>query len=656
MKRAPFAKKVSEQFIYENMESNSVVSIFEYDDPQLQKFYYDELKDKEVHGFPLSSVFVNEKEEVFPFPEYEKLSDKEKEKCRLRFYYLPNYHELYIGTTGSGKTTGCIEPQIRAISSQKNKANLFISDPKGELFQHNARHLKENGYQLFILNFKNLSLSNAWNPLEEMYDKQIELLSIGKGLKEVKGKPSDDLQKMSEVFNNESYFKYNNMAFNNEEEAHQYIEIEKYMCHSAATSLVNQFCNCVFSGDVGSNDKTWVDGARGLMYGILLTMLEEAVKPRSKFTKKMMTLKTVNDIFAMMRDGSEDSDVDGLRRRLRDYLSDKSPEAMNKLNTVIATASSTKKGYLSVFQSEVEKWMQGHIFQLTAETTINLDSDKPWAIFIATRDYDKSDNLIAGLFIDWVYRQALNRFEKAKAEGKKTRAVHFLLDEFANIPKIPDFDNKIATSRSRDIWFHLFVQAYDQLDLIYGHQTANIIIDNCNQQAFLGSQSIATKERFSKECGMKTVTSLEGTLSGQKSALMETRVIQISDLDCIIPGEIYIKRIYSPVMECSFIRSYQCANYGFFKDFYDQRAFQDLVPINTIVPDAEDRIFEKVMPNAYFRMKEEKEEAKRKAELHNKSPKAEEGGSDNSKDDELDPDDELQKLIDSLLNEEEEDD
>ena len=74
--------------------------------------------------------------------------------------------------------------------------------------------------------------------------------------------------------------------------------------------------------------------------------------------------------------------------------------------------------------------------------------------------------------------------------------MHFLLDEFANIPKIPDFDNKIATARSRDIWFHLFIQAYDQLELIYGPQTANIIIDNCNQQAFLGSQSIATKERF----------------------------------------------------------------------------------------------------------------------------------------------------------------
>ena len=617
MKRAPFGKQVSEKFIDENMESNYVVSIFDYQDKRLQKHFYEELGSKEIHGFPLSSIFIDDKGRKYPFPEFEALTEEEQKKCRLCFYYLPYYHELYIGTTGSGKTTGCIEPQIRAISSQKNKPNLFISDPKGELFEHNARHLKDNGYRLFILNFKNLSFSNAWNPLEEMFNKQIELLNIGKDTELLKGNPDPKLKKMSEEFDGESYYKYKDMAFANEKELNRYLDIERYMCHSAATSLVNQFCNCVFSEAVG-NDKTWVEGARGLMYGILLTMLEEASKPNGEFTKKMMTIKTVNDIFAMLRDGSEEVEIDGLKKKMKEYLSDKSVEAMNKLNTVIATASSTKKGYLSVFQSEVEKWMQGHIFQLTAETTIKLDDDdKPWAIFVATRDYDKSDNLIAGLFIDWVYRQSLQRFETAKAEGKTTRTVHFLLDEFANIPKIPDFDNKIATARSRDIWFHLFIQSYDQLDLVYGKETANIIVDNCNQQSFLGSQSQTTKERFSKECGEKTIISLEGELQGDNSKLQQARVLQISALDRIVPGEIYTKRIYSPVMKCSYIRSYQCGNYGYFKDFFDLKAYQDLVPVNLIVPDEEERTFEKVMPNSYFRKKAEQQKTA-------KAPKKEE--------------------------------
>ena len=40
--------------------------------------------------------------------------------------------------------------------------NLFVTDPKGELFEHNARHLDENGYRIFLLNFKDITRSNKW--------------------------------------------------------------------------------------------------------------------------------------------------------------------------------------------------------------------------------------------------------------------------------------------------------------------------------------------------------------------------------------------------------------------------------------------------------------------------------------------------------------
>ena len=601
MKRQPFAKKVSNQFIEKNMESNEIVSFNSFDNPFLKKYFYDELKKQEVNGFPISSIIVDNKGKEYTFDEYEELSEEVKAKCRLRFYYLPNYHELYIGTTGSGKTTGCIEPQIRAISSQKNKANLFITDPKGELFEHNARHLKENGYRLFILNFKNLSFSDAWNPLEEMYDKQMETLNIGKGYKLHSGEPDASLKPMSKEFKDGHYFEYKGMAFATHKDFSQYTEIEKYMCRSQISSLINQFCSCVFLDPGQGDDRTWIEGSRGLMYGILLTMLEEAIKPETTFTKEMMTLKTLNDVFVMLRDGSESHDIDGLKGKLKAYLKDKSVEAMTKINTCIATADVTRQGYLSVFQSEVEKWMQGHIFQLTAETTIDLNDDKhPWAIFVATRDYDKSDNTIAGLFIDWAYRQSLYRFEKCKEQGKKSRPVHFLLDEFANIPKIPDFDNKIATARSREIWFHLFIQSYEQLDLVYGRETASIIIDNCNQQSFLGSQSQETKDSFSKECGYRTVTSLGGEISGKKTDLIETRVVPLTALDRIHPGMIYTKRLYSPVIKCNYIRSYQCANAGFFENFFDTKAYEDLVPLNPIVPNSEERTYAKIMPNTYF--------------------------------------------------------
>ena len=606
MKRQPFSKTISDKYIKDNLENNEILSFLNYEEEGAQRFFFDELKDTEIHGFPFSSDFVDKNGKSYSYAEFAKLSLEDKKECRLRFFYLPNYHELYIGTTGSGKTTGCIEPQLRAIAAQKNKANLFITDPKGELFEHHARYLKEQGYKLFILNFKNLARSHQWNPLEEMYETYQELNLVGQGVQNVNGKPSNDLQLMSPIDEyQDTYILYKDMAFATMHGLQSYLEVERYMVRSKASTLINQFCNTVFNLEGIGDDRSWIEGARGFMYGILLAMLEESMS-ETGFKKEHMTLKTVNDIFALLRDGAEDLDED-IAERMADFLRGKSPEVMNKLNTVIKTAPVTRKGFLSVFQSEVEKWMQGHIFQLTGSTTVSLeDDDAPWAIFIATRDYDKADNVIAGLFIDWVYRQSLLKIERERNAGEEPREMHFLLDEFANIPRIPDFDNKIATARSRGMWFHLFIQSYDQLDLIYGKETANIIIDNCNQQTFLGSQSQATKERFSRECGQKTVQSLDGLLNGEQTDLVQVAVVQTTALDRIIPGEMYTHRIYSPVIKCSFIRSYQCAEVGVFTNFYDDKAFNDLTPVNLFVPDDVKNTYLPVVPSDYFSRSKER--------------------------------------------------
>ena len=80
----------------------------------------------------------------------------------------------------------------------------------------------------------------------------------------------------------------------------------------------------------------------------------------------------------------------------------------------------------------------------------------------------------------------------------------FILDEFANIGKIPDFDKKISTSRSRKISFSVILQNLDQLEAVYkeSHET---ILGNCDTHVFLGSNSQKTVEYFSKALGEKTI-------------------------------------------------------------------------------------------------------------------------------------------------------
>jgi hypothetical protein len=141
-------------------------------------------------------------------------------------------------------------------------------------------------------------------------------------------------------------------------------------------------------------------------------------------------------------------------------LKNKSRSTVIHLNVALNNAPNTMKSYCGVFEGSTKDWFQGHIFALTTGCTIDIDDigDRPYAIFNITRDYDKSDFTVAGMFIDWVYRHALQQAESSVKDDDgrpTTRPLHFLLDEFGNIPEIRDFENKISTSRSRNIWFHL---------------------------------------------------------------------------------------------------------------------------------------------------------------------------------------------------------
>jgi hypothetical protein len=194
---------------------------------------------------------------------------------------------------------------------------------------------------------------------------------------------------------------------------------------------------------------------------------------------------------------------------------------------------------------------------LTTGHSIHIeDQEKPFAVFLITRDYEKSDFTVAGLFIDWVYRKSLEYVER---HGMK-RETHFILDEFGNIPQIRDFENKISTARSRGIWFHLVVQSYSQLSHVYdtdnASQKSEIIKDNCNAQIFLGAQNHDTKERFSRECGDHSILTFDSSFGQGQNHFDRVRLLPTSKLDLLKPGVMFIKRLGMPVIESTFVRSY----------------------------------------------------------------------------------------------------
>lgn len=164
----------------------------------------------------------------------------------------------------------------------------------------------------------------------------------------------------------------------------------------------------------------------------------------------------------------------------------------------------TYSSILSSLQSKLGKFDSKEIAELTSTNTINFPDigKKKTAVFVISSDTHAAYDFLLTIFFSQMIQRLYDFADKNG--GALPIHTYFILDEFANIGRIPDFDKKISTSRSRKISFSVILQNLDQLEAVY-EKSYETIIGNCDTTLFLGSNSQKTVEYFSKELGEKTI-------------------------------------------------------------------------------------------------------------------------------------------------------
>ena len=159
---------------------------------------------------------------------------------------------------------------------------------------------------------------------------------------------------------------------------------------------------------------------------------------------------------------------------------------------------------LSSLQSKLGKFDSKEIAELTSTDTIDFEEigNRKTAVYVISSDTHTAYDFLLTIFFSQMIQQL---YDYADLNGGKLKErTYFILDEFANIGKIPDFDKKISTSRSRGISFSVILQNVDQLEAVY-EKSYETIMGNCDTHVFLGSNSFKTVEYFSKALGEKTI-------------------------------------------------------------------------------------------------------------------------------------------------------
>lgn len=431
-------------------------------------------------------------------------------------------HNLIIGTTGSGKTSIIIDPTIRILAHTAEKPGLVIADPKGELFERHSEMLKKEGYKVEVYDLENPFASSRWNPMErgfKLYQRAMNL-----GATEVKRYKDCTPQSVGkQTLPGEEYgdvwYEFNDIAFPNEDLLRRELDSVKQQLINEAFFDLRGVAAAVCPVDQNSSDKTWDDGAQNFLYGIMLAMLEDSVDKRLGESQLRLDQFNFYNLYKITQ--KKDDNPDDTFGSLKKFCSGraKTSDVQSITSPIINSAPNTTRSYMSVLSGKISALMQDMgICYATSATEIDFNKfvDQPTAFFIKIPDHKKERHPLATICIAQLYRSLVDIANKRPGKTLP-RHVYFLLDEFGNMPVIPDFATMVTVSRSRKIFFEIVVQSFTQLDTKYGKETAETIKGNFNAQVFLGTDDQNTKEAFSKGLGEVQLSHEEQNTSVSKS-------------------------------------------------------------------------------------------------------------------------------------------
>ena len=268
------------------------------------------------------------------------------------------------------------------------------------------------------------------------------------------------------------------------------------LLHIRSEIDVDVIANTIVKGqksESGSNDPYWDDMAEMLLKALIYYLM--ATRPEEE-----QNLASCSELVrAANANGGSNLLTDLMNQLPYDH-----PARMNYKSIEIAPEK-TYGSILSSLQSKLGKFDSKEIAEVTSTDTIDFDEigSKKTAVYVISSDTHKAYDFLLTIFFSQMIQQLYDFADKNG--GRLRMPTYFILDEFANIGQIPDFDKKISTSRSRGISFSVILQNLDQLEAVY-EKSYETIMGNCDTHVFLGSNSYKTVEYFSKALGEKTIS------------------------------------------------------------------------------------------------------------------------------------------------------
>lgn len=391
---------------------------------------------------------------------------------RLPYPKQLNKNSLVVGIPGDGKTFTYVKPNI-----MQENSSFVITDPKGLLVREVGSMLENDGYTIKVFDLVNLTNSDTFNVFNYMKS-ELDIDRVSEAI--VDGTKKSD--KQGEDF---------------------WAQAELLLMRSLLGYL---YFDSQISG-----------------YTPNLSNVSDMLRNIQRIDKKKPS--PVEKMF------------EALDKELPDNYACKQWELFNN-----NFQSETRTSVLAVASARYAVFDHKEVKTLIERDTIEMDkwNIEKTAVFITIPETNKAFNFLASLMFammfDVLTHQADDMLQGLIHQDKELLHIQFIIDEFANIGKIPNFNEVLASIRSREMSAKIIIQAISQLQAMY-HNDWKTIINNCATILYLGTQDKETMEYFSMRSGKQTINVKNRSVSrGRNGSMSESNQIQMRPL--MTPDEI----------------------------------------------------------------------------------------------------------------------
>ena len=239
-------------------------------------------------------------------------------------------------------------------------------------------------------------------------------------------------------------------------------------------------------GKVG--DQFWEKSETALLMALIYYLVSERPKKEQNFASVMKMLRSaqINEM-----DPNAQSSLDIIFESLE--KKDPNHIAVKQWKVFKTAGAKTAKSILISAAVRLSAFNIEAVENLTRKDDLELGKigDEKTALFVIIPTADDTFNFLVSLMYSQLF-ETLYFHAENECDGKRlTHHVRFILDEFANIGKIPQFPQKLATMRKYEISCTIILQSISQLKGMYQDDFSGII-GNCDTTIFLGVKDSVT--------------------------------------------------------------------------------------------------------------------------------------------------------------------